>query len=274
MAYQPVGPSFAFCGTFSGNDSISAVRWLRKFEHEIVGYRVNGTVPPDKYLSSVDMLLMDDAAEWAESYPEAIRLLKDPNPTQESVNTFKALLCDRFPAKVVEVVTVPIDVELSGLKQRTDESLASYYKRVTGLMQRAGARDRAAPPGNLPLSPLESTFLDIILRAFIKGIIDPEVRKEATRGMASVDRSLKTIYQLAEEARRTNWEIQKLYKEELRDHELAFYKNLAQKSMPMHKIEAMLTSYRANKRRPFTPEPWTVHVDPNDQPFGTTSSPG
>lgn len=56
---------------------------------------------------------------------------------------------------------------------------------------------------------LKSAMLDTVLRVFIRGIADPEIQKEATRGMASAVRSLRTIYQLAEKARRTNVEIVK-----------------------------------------------------------------
>lgn len=69
-------------------------------------------------------------------------------------------------------------------------------------------------------------MLDTILRAFIKGLNDNEIRMEVTRGMASSDRSLRNIYQLAEEARRTNLELQKLFDEEVKTDELRFYKSL------------------------------------------------
>ncbi|MCJ1423137.1 hypothetical protein MMC29_001018 [Sticta canariensis] len=266
MAYQMRGPAFAFCGPFSGQGNISASRWLLKYEHEMSGYRVaDGIIPPEVYLGSLDMLLTDEAAEWSESHPDAVRLLADPTPTQQTVSSFKSLLCDRFPSRVVEVVPVPIDVELSELRQKSEESesLASYYKRVTSLMYRVGARGRQGSVGNTALSSLESAMLDTILRAFIRGLASSETRREATTGMTSTDRSLKGMYQLAKEARRTSIEIQKLHDEELRQDELAFYKDLAVTNMPKHKIEAMFTSFYANKTRNHRAvSPWAVHVDP------------
>ena len=50
-------------------------------------------------------------------------------------------------------------------------------------------------------------MLDNVLRAFIKGIAEPVIRKEAARGMASADQSLRNIHTLAEETRRTNAEV-------------------------------------------------------------------
>ncbi|MCJ1471283.1 hypothetical protein MMC07_009931, partial [Pseudocyphellaria aurata] len=81
-------------------------------------------------------------------------------------------------------------------------------------------------------------MLDTILRAFIQALASPEIRREATTGMTSADQFLKSIYQLTEEARHTSIEIQKLHDKELRQNELAFYKDLAESNMPKHKIEA------------------------------------
>ena len=264
MAYQMTGPSFAFCGTFSGNGSISAARWLRKYEHEMSGYKVDGVIPAVTYLENLSMLLTDDAAEWSESHPDAVRLLNETDPTPQAVESFKSLFCERFPSKAVEVTPIPFDVELSELRQRTDEPLNAYYKRVTNLMQRVGAKDRpAATPSTSTLTLLESAMLDTILRSFIRGLSDPETRKEATRGMASSERSLRSIYQLAEEARRTNIEVKKLFEEELKQDELTFYKQLAQRNLGKHQIETLLTSYHAEKTRVHNPGPsWSFHVDP------------
>ncbi len=151
------------------------------------------------------------------------------------------------------MIPIPIDVELAELKQKSDETLASYYKKITSLMQRVDARDRPSPISHAEgsaLSSLKSAMLDTILRAFIRDLIDPEIRREATRDMTSPNRSLKTIYQLTEKARRTNIEIQKLYDEEIRQNELSFYRELTQQSLPQAKIEAMLTQYHSNRSRP------------------------
>lgn len=71
-------PTFAFCGTFSGKEGSSASRWLKKFEYELSYYKDNtGTIPTHIYLDQLDMLLTDDAADWAESHPDAARLLAE-----------------------------------------------------------------------------------------------------------------------------------------------------------------------------------------------------
>lgn len=47
-------PISTFCGMFSGKD-ISATRWLKKFDQEISGYKVCGSILPGIYYDSVDV---------------------------------------------------------------------------------------------------------------------------------------------------------------------------------------------------------------------------
>ena len=68
-------PKFTFCGTFSGKDNISAARWIRKLEFELGPFKVNGAIPAQPLLSSIDLLLTDEAAKWAETNPDAVRIL-------------------------------------------------------------------------------------------------------------------------------------------------------------------------------------------------------
>ncbi len=228
---------------------------------KLSGYKVNDVINPTTYLDSLNMLLTDDAAEWAESHSEAVRLLAIKEPTAQDLANFKSLLCERFPTKAVEIFLISFDVELSELHQRSDETLASFYKRVTSLMQRVGAKDRPALTSSTTLTLLESAMLDTILRAFIKGISDHIVQREATRGMAAADRSLKSIYNLAEEARRTNLEIQKLFEEEVKSKELVFYKDLAERNMSKSQIDALMTAYHS-AATPNQGPGWTFHSDP------------
>ena len=154
-------------------------------------------VPPSSIIQAFNLLLVGDAEAWAESHPRAKAILTSEPPTRDSVANFRSLLCERFPAKSTEVATVSFNTELSELKQQ-DESLSAYYERVSAMMQRVGARDRphSQTPGT-QLTLLEA-MLDNIMRSFLKGLADPNVCREATRGLASVDSSLRGIYMLAE----------------------------------------------------------------------------
>ena len=68
------------------------------------------------------------------------------------------------------------------------------------MLERVGTKDRSA---TVTLNVLEQAVLDHAMHAFIKGLADPDIRREATKGLASAQSSLKGLYTLADEARRT-----------------------------------------------------------------------
>ncbi len=145
--------------------------------------------------------------------------------------------------KAIEVSSISFDVELAKLHQRFDETLLSFYKRITSLMQRVRAKNRPASNFSTILTLLKSVMLDTILRAFIKEIKDHTVRKEAIREMTAADRSLKSVYNLTEEIRRINLKIQKIYEEKIKSKQFTFYKDLAKRNMSRNQIDALITVY-------------------------------
>lgn len=100
---------------------------------------------------------------WSKIHPEAIRMLEDSAPTYVSVEQFKALLCKRFLLKAVKLPPIFFDVEIQELGQKEDKFFALYYKKVTNLMTRVGAKDRLVLPNSTPLSLPELAMLDIIV---------------------------------------------------------------------------------------------------------------
>lgn len=87
---------------------------------------------------------------------------------------------ERFPSKAVEAVIVSFPKALETLRQ-IDESLSSYYQRTIQITSRYGVRDRL--PGGPPLSILESSTLNMIYDAFLRGLANRELRYEAVEGM-------------------------------------------------------------------------------------------
>ena len=52
-------PQFAFCGTFSEKDNISASRWIKRLEFELKPFQdEHGVVPVRKFISSIDLLAL------------------------------------------------------------------------------------------------------------------------------------------------------------------------------------------------------------------------
>ena len=271
MTYQLVSFTFVFCDIFFDQNNISTSRWLKKFEHEMSDYKtvVIDAISADKYFESINMLFIDDVANWSESHSDAIRLLNDSVFIQFTVISFKSLLCERFFSKIVEIISVSFDVKLTELRQRDDEFLADYYKRIISLMQRIDAKNKFVFAATIILILLESVMLNIILRAFIKNLFDSKIRKKVIKNMISSNRSLRTIYQLIEKIRRINIEIKKLFDKKFKYDELSFYKNLAQRNLSRHQIEILLTEYHVAKlqiqKQKFQ---WSIYEDFN---IATTS---
>ena len=243
-------PDFALCGPFNGKDSQSAARWLKKLEWELRKYSTSGAIDPAKFLQAVDLLLADDAVVWAETTPGITDLLEMPVPTNDNVAQFKALFTQQYPVKVLEATTVHFDSEISDLRQQEGEALIAYYKRTAGLLSRVGGKDRPRPTSSVPnpqaLSLIETAMLDTVMRAFTRGIHDPDVRRDALRGLVPADRSLFEVYTVAEESRRSKAEYALLQEEDARAREFQFYKDVVHRNMPSVQIDSLKASFQAN----------------------------
>ena len=96
------------------------------------------------------------------------------------------------------------------------------------------------------LSMLEEAMLEFVIKAFLRGLADPDVRREATRAVAAPDRLLRGAYTLAEEARRIKAEIQKLNDEEYKTKENELLRSIVQKTMSKSQLDNLVSSYQAN----------------------------
>ena len=75
-------------------------------------------------------------------------------------------------------------------------------------MRRIDIKDRFIFIFNFtPFTLLKFVIFNTILRLFIRGLNDSEIRKKVTREITSSDHSLRNIYNLAEKARHINFEI-------------------------------------------------------------------
>lgn len=101
-------------------------------------------------------------------------------------------------------------------------------------------------------------MLESIMKAFLRGLADPDVRREATRGLASPDRSLLGIYNLAEEARRTKAAVQKLDEEERKAKENDILRALVQKTISKDQLDNLVSSFQANARSAKASPAWNL----------------
>lgn len=241
---------------------MSAARWLKSFEHDLSESRGDDSpIPPATFLHYLDLLLREDAAVWAETNTDAIRLLNTVSPTQTIIDQFISLFKQRFPAKIVETAPVTFDSELADLRQQPDETIMTYYTRTLNMMQKYGATDRV--PGSV-LTLAEGSLLDTFLRAWVKGLADQSIKRKAAEGMGDPSRSLRAVYGLAEQAKLINAEIKRLFDEESKEDELSFYRGLAEKNLSTQQLSSMLATHHAS-RVGQAPAPasrqWSVHED-------------
>lgn len=114
-------PVFALSGPFSGSDGLPASRWLKKLQYDL-----KPLCPPShpsysrEYVNALDVLLVGEAAEWAEANPRVQVRINKLDPTLEDVEALKTLLQDRFPQRLAETTTFNINTELEGLKRQKE----------------------------------------------------------------------------------------------------------------------------------------------------------
>ncbi len=89
MAFQRPEPTFGLYETLSGDSSVSVSRLAQ----EVQGYSGQCAC---RYLDSLIMLLPGDAADWAESHPDAIGCYTAA-PLQDIVSFFPTPVSPKLP---------------------------------------------------------------------------------------------------------------------------------------------------------------------------------
>lgn len=243
--YNFRGPTFPLTGFFTGDGDEPAERWFRRFDVEVLGYaNADGNVPPAKYIRALLILLRGTAATWVEGHPETSAIIKKRTPTDDDVEILVNLLSERFPANTADTAPIPLSTELSNLSQKDSESLASYYQRTTNIMSRFGAKDRPLPGTGVSFSQVDSFTLDSVIQAFVKGIGDAYIRKKVYKNWQD-DFSLRNVYNLAEQARRSKAEVAKRINEEARDAELHQLRSFIQ-HLPPSQVERVKSALATN----------------------------
>lgn len=216
-------------------------------------------ISPAQYLRSINLCLTDVAAHWAETNPEAARILADRSPTEQSLLTFKNLLQDQFPAAAVETSTPNLHRDLSELHQEQDESLHSYYQRARALMIKGGGRDRASD-GSGDLSVPEATILDFVVKALVQGLSDSDIRQDTIRGLNTAGRSLGGIYNIADGSEQTKKQFATYLEDDRRRKKLQFYEEIVPE-----RSRGNQNGFGSDNSRPQMPYQYQQHAPPNTQ---------
>ena len=160
------------------------------------------------------MLLTDNASEWVETNLKVSTVLSKSNPTFKDILLFKSLLADKYPGRTIEHPPISFYVEISSLKQNHDKSLLLYYQQTLSLLYQIEGKDKTVEGSILiGLSILESVVLDIIIRAFLKGLFDKDVKQSILRVVATSGRLLHSLYIMAEESKTAQEKYNKIIQE-------------------------------------------------------------
>jgi hypothetical protein len=95
------------------------------------------------------------------------------------------------------------------------------------------------------LSLLKSTTLDVIIKTFVRELLNDVVRKTIIKDFAMIEQSLRELCTMTKNANRSKKEFRKLMKKENKSRELKLYKEMIQRIMSRKKIEFMLINFRA-----------------------------
>lgn len=211
---------------------------------------IDNQFPSIKYLSDLNILLIEKVFDWTENNSDARRFLikTEISFTFIIIKKFRIFLCEKFLFRIIKSIFISFDIEISNLHQKFEKFLINYYKRVYNLMQRVDIKNRfVIIQITISFFTLEITMFNIIFRTFLKSLNDHNIRKEVIRDITSIDRLFRIIYNFAEKARKINLKIQKLFDEKFRSNEFKFYKSLAEKKMFKYQIVSLFSEYHASK---------------------------
>ena len=134
------------------------------------------------------------------------------------------------------------------LRQKNDEILMFYYKRVAFIMFQIKARNRDI----ISLIQTKSILLNTVIRVFVRKISDRYVQIEAFRHLTKSDRSLRDIYAAAKKTNRNKNVIKKLIDEEFKIKKLNYLRSYVLKIMIKTQLNSNFASLFSNEHLIFS----------------------
>ncbi len=103
-----------------------------------------------------------------------------------SLIALKNLFQERFFAKIVNFTSHSFDTKLNEIRQKSNEFIISYYKRFLTLMLRIEVKNRLSIE---TLFLLKSTILDVIMKTFVRELLNDDVRKKIIKDFVMIEKS-------------------------------------------------------------------------------------
>jgi hypothetical protein len=167
-------PDFKNSGYYKGD--IPAFRWLTRLVYDF--RKASQNIPrPELFLEAIEMLLEGEPARRLDSILRIRKIVnKRSEATQVDMNTIKEWLTEEFPISVQDITEADIQTEIENLSQGANKALAIYYQYMVSLLYRTHGRNKPREDSITALSGLETTILNCIINAFVKGIYNNELR--------------------------------------------------------------------------------------------------
>ena len=192
--------------------TIFVIRWFRKLKHKLIFFKQNETVSSKRFMNSVNLFLIDDVADWAEINMNAVCFLKENDFTKKTVFAFKILFQERFSVKIMKSSIINFHIELEKFRQKTNESINAYYKRMLNFMSRVAVRNWFVVER---LFFLKKATLEKITKTFVKKLHDDDVKKKIIRELIIFDRSLRELFVIAKNADQFKKKMKKIMKKKI-----------------------------------------------------------
>ena len=136
--------NFSICDSFTEKGNVFAIKWLKRLEWKLQIYaNEKKIISSDQFFHAVDFFFVNEASDWAETDFNVMNLFLDSVSIQNSVFFFKNLFQKRFFSKSIESCSVSFNSEFQNFKQKSNEFLIVYYKRIFCMMQRVNAKNRS-----------------------------------------------------------------------------------------------------------------------------------
>ncbi|KAI0999003.1 hypothetical protein K3495_g9193 [Podosphaera aphanis] len=230
------------CGKYDGTEC--AGRWLRNLSFDLEEAGVEET--PKVFFQSIDLNFIQEPAKWLDGTPQFRRLTEQTDePTENDVKDFKRAFKARFSVDYRdELSEETVQDDISNLAQGTKESLSDYYGKAQHLLRRSHARD-APEAGGEPLKPIEKMVVNGVIRAFVRGIRDENLKKTILMRPEKLPSSLLEAYKIAQQTKRRLEQLKEFDKREYEKLEIEFLrKDFASR------YDRPLSSVLAEMRRP------------------------
>ncbi|RKF61139.1 hypothetical protein GcC1_159007 [Golovinomyces cichoracearum] len=134
-------------------------------------------VTPEIFFEAIEVLFTGKAESWLDSIPQFNRFMdQEEEPRHIDMENFKQAWMKQSPKKSVEGMDdINAQENIQNLRQGEEETILEYHDRAQDLLRRSNGRDegiRTQPE----LTAIERTMLSILVRAFVRGIRDDNLR--------------------------------------------------------------------------------------------------